>query len=480
MADMAETSRPELCIVGAGALGIELAQHARRLGATVTLVDRGFVEPGDGPQRAMRVAALVASAAGADQMRAGPALGLGAVDPKISMKAVQERAREVGANHAPLNSHERLAGLGITVVAGTTHFADAASLMVGDIQIRPQAIVLAVGNDPVVPAVPGLEEAGFFTPDSLLENSRKLTHLLVIGSDAEALALAQAYARLGSAVTLVPQGWALGGYDVEAASILIQALSEEGVRILDGGVVRSIQPRSQGIGAVVDMPEGGEISLDLSHVLVCHGHAARLDALKPDIAKLRPLRGQMGRYALGTLGQTSNRRVRVVGAAAGMDQWHHALSHGRSVVEALVLGAPRRRPSVQPRLVMTEPALAQIGRLPTDPGKLAQGHGLHRANLAENELLRAQGRGGGLVKVLTDAKGRMVGASLVGPGAAEMAGVLALAMDQGMVLDGLAELCVPNPSLMASLVALGENRMATRTVSSWAKRRGALVRLLRL
>jgi pyruvate/2-oxoglutarate dehydrogenase complex dihydrolipoamide dehydrogenase (E3) component len=480
MADMAEISRPELCIVGAGALGIALAQHARRLGVDVTLVDRGFVEPGDAPQRALRLAALVASAAAAAGIRAAPALGLGPLEPKIGMKAVQDRARQVAMSAAPLDSHERLAALGISVVSGAAHFADPGCLVVGEVHIRAQAFVLAVGNDAIVPAIPGLEDAGYFTLETILDNSRKLTHLLVIGSDPEGLALAQAHARLGSQVTVVPQGPALAGYDVEAASILLQALADEGVRVLDGGSVRAVQPRSQGIGAVVDLPEGGEEMLDLSHILVCSGQVARLADLNPDIARLRSLRGQTGRYAIGALGQTSNRRVRVAGMAAGLDQWQHALSHGRSVVESLVLGVPRHRPAALPRLVLTEPALAQIGRLPADTSKLAPGHGLYRVNLAENALLRAQGRGGGLVKVLADPKGRLIGASVVGPGAADMAGVLALAMDQGVALDGLADLPIPYPSLMSSLVALGENRLAARTVSSWAKRRGALARILRL
>ncbi len=149
------------------------------------------------------------------------------------------------------------------------------------------------------------------------------------------------------------------------------------------------------------------------------------------------------------------------------------------MVEALVLGAAVQRPRALPQLVMTEPALAQIGRFPADPRKIAPGFGLYRANLFENDMARALGQAQGLVKVLTDAKGRPVAASAVGTGAAELAGVLALAMEQGVTIDALAGLPLPRPSLMSSLVALGENRMAGRTVSSWVRRRGALLRMLR-
>jgi pyruvate/2-oxoglutarate dehydrogenase complex dihydrolipoamide dehydrogenase (E3) component len=479
MADMAEISRPELCIVGAGALGIALAQHARHLGASVMLVDRGFDEPGDGPQRAIRLAALAASAAAAAQVRGAARLGVGSVDSKVTMKSVQERARQVAAERAPVDSVERLAALGIEVVRGSTRFTDATTLAVGERQIRPQSIVLAVGGNPIVPTIPGLGEAGYFTAETILDNARKLTHLLVVGAAAEAVAMAQIYARFGSQVTLVPQGWALAGFDMETASILKQALAEDGVRILDGASVRTVKPRSQGIGAEVEFGEGRSEMLDLSHILVAGDLLPSLEELDLEAARLRPVRGQPGRYASGALGQTSNGRVRVTGFAAGIDQWQHALAHGRSVIDALVLGAPRHHPGAMPRLVLTEPALAQIGRLPEVPGRLSPGHALYRVNLAENDLVRARSGAAGLIKVVANPKGRIVGASIVGDGAAELAGVLALAMDQGLALEALAELPLPHPSLMNSLVSLAENRSASRAVSNFARRRGALKRLLR-
>mgnify|MGYP000032382677 FL=1 len=477
---MAEITRPELCIVGAGALGIALAQHARRLGAHVMLVDRGHAEPGDGPQRAVQVASLVASASRAQAMRNADALGLAGVDPKISMRAVQKRAQSLAAEQAPLDSRERLTGLGISVLRGDTRFVDAMTLAVGDVQVRPQAIVLAVGGAALLPEIPGLDEAGYFTPDSILENSRKLTHLLVIGADPEGLALAQAFARLGSDVTLVPQGAALPGFDIEAAAIVLQCLSEEGVRVIDGGKLEAIQPRSQGIGATITLPDGASEVLDISHVLVCAGTQASLDDMGLEAARLRLLRGKARQFALGALGQTSNRRIRVVGASAGIGQWHHALSHGRAVIEALVLGAPRHQPAQQPQLVQTEPGLAEIGRWPTDSKPLAAGHVILRSGLGENGKARALGQDRGLAKVLVNPKGHVLAASLVGPEAGELAAVLALAMERGIPLGQLADLSLPHPSLLAILTALGENHRGTETVSSFARRMGAVRRRLRI
>jgi len=321
-----------------------------------------------------------------------------------------------------------------------------------------------------VPAIPGLEQIAYFTPDSILENTRKLTHLLVIGADGAALSLAQTYARLGSEVTLVPQGNILAEYDPESAAILLDILQGEGVRIMTGAQVQEIVPRSQGTGASVLLPSGESEALDVSHVFLANGTSADFSALDPERARLRPTQKAGRHYASGPLGQTTNRRVRVVGAAAGIDQFSYALTHGRAVVEQMILGAPATRLAPQPHLVQTEPPLAQIGRIASRSDKARPGQRLLRASLAEAEYARAINMAQGLAKVELAPDGRILGAGLVGPGAADMAGVLALAMEKDIALHDLARLSLPQPSSLSALIGLGEQAAALRTVSSWSKR----------
>lgn len=471
---MAELFRPDLCIVGAGALGIELAQHARTLGASVVLTDRGLPEPGDGPETALRVAALQASAARAKEQRDNVSFGLGTSEPKIIPRAIQDRIRSLVSERAPLTSTERLTALGIDVVQGETRFTDPQTLLIGENQVRAGTTILALGGMPTVPAIAGLDQIEAFTADSILESTRKLSHLLVIGGDAPAFALAQAFARLGSTVTLVTQGDLLPGYDPEAVAILIGLLATENISVIEGAV-STIQPRSQGIGAVVDRASGEQQRLDISHVLVAMGSVADLEPLDPQAARLRPQRGKT--FATGEPGQTANRRIRLVGVAAGIDQWQHALRHGRGVVEAALGVAARRKIGPQPRLIMTDPALVEIGRLPRGSEQQKPGSGLFRASLAENEAAVAIGASRGLVKVSADAKGRITGASLVGPGASEMAALLTLAMEKGLGLEALADLSLPHPSLMTTISDLALNYLATRPVSVWTTRRRVLRRI---
>ncbi|MBE7733255.1 FAD-dependent oxidoreductase [Devosia faecipullorum] len=466
---MTDQIRPDLCIVGAGALGIALAQYAKGLGARVTLVDRGEQEPGDGPQQSLRLAALQASAACAHALRHAGEFGLANADPKVRMKAVQERAAVLAAEQAPMTSRDRLTALGIEIVGGAAAFQDSNSLLVGGINIRPRGVILALGASPFIPAIPGLDRIDYFTPDSILENNRKLTHLLVIGGDAAALSLAQALARLGSEVTLVPQGGILPGCDAEITAMLVAALTAEGVRIVDGGSVREILPRAQGTGAVVDLASGESEALDLSHVLVAMGRSADLSPLQPEKARLRVVSASSGQYGRGVLGETSNRRVRLVGAAAGFEQWNHALAHGRAVVETALFGAPLEKLAPQPFLVLTDPPLAQIGRLAA-PAKRDHGGHLLRASLVENEQARALGVSEGLVKVVLASDGQIKGAGLIGPGALEMAALLALAMEKRLGLASLARLSLPSPNPLDNIVALGAEAAALRPVSPWTRR----------
>ncbi len=475
---MAAHIQSDLCIVGAGALGIALAQHARTFGVRVVLVDRGVSEPGDGSQQKLHIAALKASADRAHAARNAAALGLSGAELKISVKAVQEHARALAMAQAPLTGHEHLRALGIEIVTGPTSFTGSDSLLVGDVSIKAKSVILAIGGQRDVPTIPGLDQIDYLTPDSILDTNRKLTHLLVIGGNGDAVALAQAFARFGSAVTLVPHGEFLPQHDPETLAILLTALHAEGVRVIPDGKVSEIIPRSQGTGALVDLPTGDTEALDVSHVLLATGSVPNLDALRPENAKMQMADDGARNYVRGQLGETSNRRVRLAGAAAGIEQWQYALAHGRAVVEAAIFGAPTQRLAPQPHLVLTEPPLATVGRSFQRARRAGAGLTVLRANMVENAQAKALGLPEGLVKVQLTADGKIAGAGLVGSGAAEMAAVLAFAMERDIPLHALARLSLPDPNLLSSVVSLGEQALALRPVSEWTLRWGAVRRML--
>lgn len=474
---MADIIRPDLCVIGAGALGIDLALMARQRGLGVVLVDSPGTDLVDPAQGSLRRAAFVASAARAQAIRTADQLGLDTAAPKPNFRAIGEYAAAVAATAAPRDATERLAALGITVLAGTASFADQRSLHCGDTTIRARQFALATGANPVIPALPGLADVPYFTPETIADNIRKLSHLVVIGGTPVAFELAQAYRRLGAMVTIVPQGGVLAGFEPELVAILLQALREEGVVIRDDAEVTAIVPRSQGTGVTLRTATG-EDSLDVSHILVAMGRAPVLDGGLLDKLKLRRDRMRPDHLLVGPDGQTSSGRISAIGGAAGEDQPHVAARQAGLLVERLLgLGNGRLDPQHLPRFIATEPVLAQLGLLAA--GKPPRsGQSVLRANLAETDAARAIGQKQGAVRLVIGRNGAIAGAGAIGPGAGEIIAMLALAMARGLTPGDLGHLALPQSSPAAALLDLAGRHLAQQPPSGWKRRLPGLARLL--
>lgn len=473
---MADFLKPDLCIIGAGALGISLALEARQRGLAVVLVEQPDSALLDPAQGSLRRAAFLASAARAHAIRTASLVGLDNGAPKPNFRAISEHAAAVAAGMAPRDAEARLTALGVTLLRGAASFADRQTLLCGDASIRARHFALATGATPLLPSLPGLDQVPYFTPDSIVDNIRKLSHLVVIGGEPEAVELAQAYARLGSQVTLVPQGGLLPGFDPELVAILLQSLREEGVVIRDDATVTAIVPRSQGTGVTLQTASG-EDSLDVSHILLAMGRVPLLDGALLDKLNLRRDRLHADRLQLGPDGQTSNGRVSALGGAAAE---HHPAIAARQVgllVERLLgRGNGRLEPHTLPRFVATEPALAQVGvaaGLPLRPGQTVL-----RANLAETEAARALGQPHGAVRLVVSGHGAIIGAAAVGAGAGEVMALLALTMARGLKLGELSGLALPQPSVAAALLELAAQHQAQQPPARWTRRLPAIGRLL--
>src|SRR5690606_24742401 len=155
------------------ALGVSLALRARQRGLSVVLV-QGATPEGDPVAGSLRRAALLASAGRAEAMRSAGQVGLSAVEPKLNFRGITEHAGAIAAAAAPRDAAERLAGLGVTMLAGPASFIDRQTLRCGDQTIRARQFALATGATPLIPPLPGLEQVKFFTADSIADNSRKL------------------------------------------------------------------------------------------------------------------------------------------------------------------------------------------------------------------------------------------------------------------------------------------------------------------
>lgn len=472
---MADISKPDLCVIGAGALGIALALEARQRGLGVVLVKHPGGDQADPAQAGLRHAAFLASAQRAQAIRTAARVGLDNAEPKPNFRAIGEHAAAIADAAMPRAADERLSALGVTVLAGKAAFADRQTLRCGDASIRARHFALATGARHVIPSLPGLDQVAHFTPATIADNIRKLSHLVVIGGTPAAFELAQAYRRLGSVVTIVPQGGLLPGFDPELVAILLRALREEGVVIRDDAEVAAVVPRNQGTGVTLRVADGEE-RLDVSHILVAMGQVPELDDALLGTLKLRRDRLRPDHLQLGADGQTSNGRVSVIGGAAGEHQAHIAARQASLLVERLLgSGNGRLEHRHLPRLVGTQPALAEVGLASTR--SLRPGQVVLRANLAETDAALAMGESQGAVRLVANRQGAIVGAGAVGPGAGEIMALLALAMARGLPLGELARLALPGASPAAALIDLAGQHLTQQPRAAWTRRLPGLGRL---
>jgi pyruvate/2-oxoglutarate dehydrogenase complex dihydrolipoamide dehydrogenase (E3) component len=447
----------DVAIIGAGAAGLSVAAISAGLGLKVALFERGAMGGDCLNHGCVPSKALLAAAHAAAEARRAPRYGVHPGEPRIDWDGVRAHVAGAIAAIAPNDSEARFRGMGVDVVRATARFVARDAIEAGGRRYRFRRAVVAAGSAAVVPPLPGLAETPFLTNETLFSLPGKPGHLVIIGGGPIGLEMAQAHARLGCRVSVVEALSIAAREDAECVAPLRAALLADGVALHEGARVARVEPDALGVAVMLD--DGARIAG--THLLLAVGRAPRLDALGLDAAGI-----EFGPRGVATdlaLRSVSNRRVWAAGdiadpAGLGPRAFTHVCSqHAGIIARAMIFRLPARLSyDALPRVTYTDPEVAQIG--PTEAELRAAGRTdltILRWPLAENDRLVAEGRAEGLVKLVTDARGRLLGASLVGAGAGNMAGMFALMV--GRKLSTLAGAVLPYPTAQeASKRAAGE------------------------
>lgn len=437
--------RADLAIIGGGAAGLSLASGAAQLGRKVVLAERDAMGGDCLNVGCVPSKALIAAADAAAAVRGAAHLGIAGKAPAVDWTTVRRHLTETIAGIAPHDSVERFEGLGVTVLRASAKFTGPQTLAVGSQEVRAKRIVIATGSRPAVPPVPGLTDGPFLTNETIFGLPDLPTHLIILGGGAIGMELAQAFVRLGSKVTLL-----------ERAQILVRE-NREMVEVVKTGLLRDGVDLREGVAAdVVSYPDEGGVRVDTSsgdtlsgsHLLVAAGRRWSFDDL--DLAKGLILREPDGRLKLDAHLRTTNRRVYAIGDAAGGPQFTHLAGHHASyLVKRLLFRVPgTAETAALPRVTFTRPEIAAVGLSAEEaerkwPGKVQ----VSTAVFAGNDKARAEARTDGLVEIVVGPKGRVVGAGIVGEGAAEQIALWCLAVSRNVKTSALAGLLLPYPTL---------------------------------
>jgi pyruvate/2-oxoglutarate dehydrogenase complex dihydrolipoamide dehydrogenase (E3) component/uncharacterized membrane protein YdjX (TVP38/TMEM64 family) len=469
-----------LVVIGAGAAGLVSSYIAAATRARVALVERhrmggDCLNTGCVPSKALlRSARLMAQISRADEFGLRDAVG------RPDFAAIMARVRRVIETIEPHDSVERYTGLGVDCIAGEAKITSPWTVEVqtadGPRTLTTRAIVIAAGARPFVPPIPGLDRAGYLTSDTLWTLTDLPRRLVVLGGGPIGCELAQAFARLGSAVTIVEMlPRLMAREDVDVSEAVQQRFTREGIRVLTGHRAREFV-----IEAGVD---GDEKLLIAEH----NGQTVRIafDQVLVAVGRVANTQG----YGLETLGigttpqktvqtddylQTIYPNITACGDVAGPYQFTHTAAHQAwyAAVNALFGGLRRFKADyrVIPWATFTEPEVARVGINEQEARERGIAHQVTRYGSDDLDRAIADGEAHGFVKVLTaPGSDRILGVTIVGEHAGELIAEFVLAMKHGIGLNRILGTIHVYPTLAeAGKYAAGQWKRGTVTRGQWA------------
>ncbi|WP_270353905.1 dihydrolipoyl dehydrogenase family protein [Microbacterium testaceum] len=454
----------DLVVVGAGSAGLVGARTAAVLGARVLMIEaRGFggecLYTGCVPSKA-----LIAAADAAQDARGAGRLGIHVDEVRVDFAAVMAHVKRAIAEIEPVDSPETLAGSGVFTLRGRARFDGPRSLVVEGVGIRFRDAILATGSSPVVP-----DGVDVLTNETVWDLETLPESLLVLGGGAIGCELAQAFARLGSRVTLVHRGdRVLPKEDPDASALVLAALRADGVDVRLGTTLDEAT-RADG-RTTARLSDGSTVVAE--RVLAALGRRVDTTGLGLDAAGVAL--DDSGAIAVDRTLATSNPRIRAAGDATPLPRFTHTAGMFGSVAATnAVLGLSRRvRLDDVPRVTFTAPEVAAVGVSSVD----AAASGLRVVETPHHDLDRAiaEGRTAGFTRLVVDRRGRVVGATIVGPRAGESLGELSTAVSLGLTVRALAGVLHAYPTYSDA----GWNA-AVRDAQG-ALRRGAVAAAIRL
>ena len=460
-----------LVVIGAGAAGLVTAYIGAAVKAKVTLIEAHKMGGDCLNYGCVPSKALIKSATLAHQMRHGEHYGLEAVQPEFSFRKVMARVHEVIRTVAPHDSVKRYTELGVEVLQGYARIVDPWTVEValnhGGIQrLTTRSIVIGTGARPLVPPLPGLDEVGYVTSDTLWDEFAKLdeppARLVVLGGGPIGCELAQSFARLGSKVTQVEMAPRIMIREDEEVSELARAsLTRDGVAVLAGH--KALRCERDGERKFIVVEQGGaEQRIEFDALLCAVGRAARLTGYGLEELGIQTERTVLTNDYLETLYPN----IFAAGDVAGPYQFTHTAAHQAwyAAVNALFGDFKKFKAdyTVVPWATFIDPEVARVGLNEQDAREKGIAYEVTRYGLDDLDRAIADSAAYGFVKVLTvPGKDRILGATIVGEHAGDLLAEFVLAMKHGLGLNKILGTIHTYPTLAeANKYAAGEWKRA--------------------
>jgi mercuric reductase len=419
----------DLAILGSGAAAFAAAIRAREAGAQVVMIERGTlggtcVNTGCVPSKALLAAAELYWKAGHS-----PFAGVSTAAVGVDLAALVAQKEELIEQLRAEKYADVLTAYGWTLLQGQASFADADTLLVNGEPLHADQYLIATGSSPAIPAIAGLQEAGYLTSTTALELTELPESLVVIGANAIGLELGQLFLHLGSAVTFIELLDRIAPFEEpEISAELTDVLQGQGAEVLTSAAITRIERRGEERLVHVEVA-GVERLIRATQIVVATGRRPNTRGLGLERAAIAS--DERGAIVVDDTLRTTNRRVWAAGDVTGAPQYVYVAAYeGALAADNIVHGANRKVDlSALPRVTFTTPQLASVGL--TETAAREAGYRVKTSLLPLSTVPRAlvNHQPHGLFKLVADeATDRLLGIHALAENAGEViyAGVLAI------------------------------------------------------
>jgi pyruvate/2-oxoglutarate dehydrogenase complex dihydrolipoamide dehydrogenase (E3) component/uncharacterized membrane protein YdjX (TVP38/TMEM64 family) len=472
-----------LIVIGGGAAGLVSAYIAAAVKAKVTLIEAHKMGGDCLNYGCVPSKALIKSAKIAKLMSTADHYGLEAVTPTFSFANVMERVHKIIAAVEPHDSVERYTELGVEVLQGYGKLVDPWTVEIklndGTTQrLTARSIIIAAGAKPFVPPIPGLEEVGYLTSDTLWHEFAKLDsapkRLIVLGGGPIGCELAQSFARLGSNVAqieMLPR--IMVREDEEVSELTKASLESDGVQVLTEHKALRLEKEGENKILIVEF-QGKEKRIEFDQLICAVGRVARLSGYGLEDIGVSTERTVVTNDYLETLYPN----IFAAGDVAGPFQFTHTAAHQAwfAAVNALFGTFKKFKAdySVIPWATFVDPEVARVGLNEQDAKEQGIAYELTRYGIDDLDRAIADGTDQGFVKVLTKpGKDTILGVTIVGAGSGELLAEFVLAMKHGLGLNKILGTIHTYPTMAeANKYAAGEWKRAhsPKKVLEWVEK----------
>lgn len=464
----------DLVVIGGGAAGLFAVSVAKALKAKVCLVENKKIGGDCTWYGCVPSKSLIKRAAMINNIKEMSKLELSSLDitgleTSKSFKYIRNIVEMIGESEEP----QVLIDRGIDVVIGNPQFIDKKTISVNGNQIEAKKFILATGSKPLVPNITGLNDIDYLTNETVFSLDDSPESMIILGGGPIGVEMAQSFARLGCKVSLVEMAErVLIREDEELVDIVTASLVNDGVKLYCSHKAIGVKDDNGSVALTVQKEDGTVVRLNAQSLLCAIGRQAKLESLKLENAGVEySNRGvELNKYL-----QSTNKRVFACGDIASAFQFSHVAAYTAYVAVRNALFKRLVWSKVSYNNIVwatfTDPELAHLGLSETEANHIYNGKiKVYRLAYDSCDRAKTDDCEEGLLKVITNNKGYILGAHIVGSHAGELMQGFIIAKSQKIPLHKLASPMFIYPTLSELVKKIAAQALVEKTNKPMVKK----------